>query len=388
MINSLGHYKVNEKVFTSKFEAFLYASKINAQVTFHYFDEVWGPAIDAFNYSAELSLPLLYKHRALQLRDKYNYLVLYYSGGSDSNTILDTFLDNNIKLDEIFVRWPVSMLGKYIASPYDKSPTNMLSEWDFAIKPKLDSIRVKHPNIKITIHDWTEDLKSLNITQDTVYRQNHNFGLPNYAFNESISKTAILEESKGNRVGHIFGVDKPNLKYYGNGTFYLQFNDATVMCSPFQHAHNKTDFDNRVLFFYAPEFPELTLAMAYAAVSCLKNHKTFLEFFKFENIVTYDSQTKTKIYEKYEKLILPSIYPTWNIKTFQAGKPNNFNKLYHPWFYYVFGQEEFSKNEKQVNSSVMELLKEVSPTLKYTNKNNVDVGLAMLQTKSFKLKSI
>ena len=41
--------------------------------------------------------------RALTLREKYKYLKLWFSGGGDSTTVLNTFLRNNIYIDEIIV---------------------------------------------------------------------------------------------------------------------------------------------------------------------------------------------------------------------------------------------------------------------------------------------
>ena len=43
----------------------------------------------------------LLKERCIQLRDKYNYLILYFSGGSDSETTLQSFIRSGIHLDEI-----------------------------------------------------------------------------------------------------------------------------------------------------------------------------------------------------------------------------------------------------------------------------------------------
>lgn len=43
----------------------------------------------------------LKKRRAEQLREKYSYLVLYFSGGADSTTMVNAFLKNNIHVDEI-----------------------------------------------------------------------------------------------------------------------------------------------------------------------------------------------------------------------------------------------------------------------------------------------
>lgn len=39
--------------------------------------------------------------RALQLRETYDHIILYYSGGPDSSTVLQTFREHNIPLDEV-----------------------------------------------------------------------------------------------------------------------------------------------------------------------------------------------------------------------------------------------------------------------------------------------
>jgi len=56
------------------------------------------------HYQVSESLDFLYALRARQLREKYDYLVLYFSGGADSTNILKTFIDNNIFLDEIVMQ--------------------------------------------------------------------------------------------------------------------------------------------------------------------------------------------------------------------------------------------------------------------------------------------
>ena len=43
----------------------------------------------------------LLKNKCLNLREHNNYLRLWYTGGADSQTILNTFVNNNIHLDEI-----------------------------------------------------------------------------------------------------------------------------------------------------------------------------------------------------------------------------------------------------------------------------------------------
>jgi hypothetical protein len=40
----------------------------------------------------------------------------------------------------------------YTPNTKDKSAFNYLSEWDYAIKPVLDEIKISHPKIKIENH--------------------------------------------------------------------------------------------------------------------------------------------------------------------------------------------------------------------------------------------
>ena len=96
-----GYWKVRDKKFINKAEALRFASKVVRPVEYIYFDHVWK------NFDRSLlgkySLDELYKQRALQLREKYDYLILYFSGGADSYNVLRSFIDNGIKIDEVII---------------------------------------------------------------------------------------------------------------------------------------------------------------------------------------------------------------------------------------------------------------------------------------------
>ena len=64
-------------------------------------------AFDAIDWTKEpiKSLKQLFKERAEQIRDLYDYLIIYFSGGSDSITVLNSFLDNNIPVDEVVINY-------------------------------------------------------------------------------------------------------------------------------------------------------------------------------------------------------------------------------------------------------------------------------------------
>ena len=95
-----GYYKVGNQKFYSKAQAILYDQQNHKGIDFIFNDEDFLSA-DWKNEPQE-SLDEIYKQRAQQLREKYDYLVLSYSSGVDSTNILHSFLYNNIHLDEVF----------------------------------------------------------------------------------------------------------------------------------------------------------------------------------------------------------------------------------------------------------------------------------------------
>ena len=100
-----GYYFVDREVIESKVYALIKASEKNTRATWWYYNEIFDNANENFKLH-DASVEAMYRQRALQLRESYDYLILNYSGGADSHNILATFLKNNIKLDHIFV--PVS----------------------------------------------------------------------------------------------------------------------------------------------------------------------------------------------------------------------------------------------------------------------------------------
>ena len=85
----------------------------------------------------------LLKERAQQLRDCYNYIILSYSGGHDSQTILNTFVNNNIYIDEIYIERYARLSGNSLSN----------REQTHGAIPYLNHIRHKIPNTKVTLHD-------------------------------------------------------------------------------------------------------------------------------------------------------------------------------------------------------------------------------------------
>jgi hypothetical protein len=85
MEKNRGYWSVDNQYYTNKVRAILAAQQSNlgyGAISFHYNDEWWNQ-VD-WNIEPDESLQELYIQRAQQLREKYETLILRFSGGADS----------------------------------------------------------------------------------------------------------------------------------------------------------------------------------------------------------------------------------------------------------------------------------------------------------------
>ena len=94
-----GVYRVGDFDFYSKVEAIEMHTKTGIHPYWDFNEAVYRSRDWTVEPSVDLSE--LYRRRAQQLRDKYDYLVLWYSSGADSDNVLRSFLDNDILIDEV-----------------------------------------------------------------------------------------------------------------------------------------------------------------------------------------------------------------------------------------------------------------------------------------------
>lgn len=326
------------KIFFNKAEALVYASQHNLLVKFVYHSQVWNE----FDRSrlGKVSLQALYKERALQLRDKYDYLVLYYSGGADSDNVLQTFLKNKIKLDEICVKWPKPLMdGKFYSSnKTDNSARNYWSEWDYAIKPYLKKLSKKHPDIKITIKDYMNQISKLDFENLFVKFNSLRAGM---IVNTVISDSALKDKK---RVGHIYGIDKPliTLDPTSNDVFMYFTDDCLDLIGL-----NEIDPGSAEPFYWTPDMPNLAYEMAYQVSQYYLFNK---EQRKFIHHRPYLTDEEWKMFRSVKNDIAKKIlYKHWDNR-FQVSKPESASRK--DKFFWIYENSELS--------SVKEILTGVS----------------------------
>ena len=319
-----GHYTVNGEIIENKIYAMLKASETNSDVIWHYWDNIYTDAVLKYKYKE--TLEELYRQRAQQLRDSYDYLILNYSGGADSHNILNVFLKFNIKLDLIYVQWPEQLMNKGLYTPnsIDKSNSNFHSEWDLVIKKDLQWISKIRPNIIIDIGDWSATVKE-SFYHDDLFLNNVT-NLPSIARAQkqnTFSKYESEWTSKGKTVGSIFGVDKTNIVKKEN-QWYFYFVDTAFMTQP------NIDNPNGIEYFYhTPLFPEITITQAKLLIDWYSSNpgKQYLIQAKSERVKkdhTYINWDWSDYYDEISEIaeIYKYVcYPYWDFNRFQADKP-------------------------------------------------------------------
>ncbi len=316
-----GYYKVKDKIFTNKILALIEASTSKENISFHYYDEVYENV--SRNTLGTISLPEWYKIRALQLRDSYDYLVLNYSGGSDSHNILWAFLNNNIHLDCIFVQVPLRLVDKnlYAVNSLDKSNANIYSEWDLVIKKDLEFIAKHFPKIRIELGDFTENF-SENFYDDNIF--NFEAGVtPNFSRSLKLNTRSKFERDmsyNGKTVGSIFGAEKPQIVEKENKIFFY-FNDKGFLSK-----QNDINTESSIEYFYnTPKLPNLAVEMAHQMFLFFQKNKNLMHIIKAKSLRSDTKDWSLKDYysemSDYAEYVKKVCYPYWDFTRFQADKP-------------------------------------------------------------------
>ena len=121
--DKFGYYTVGDRSTYSKLEAIEW-SRINNTNTEWNFNRSVFDFID-WTKEPETDLWEMYKARARQIRESYDYVVLWYSGGSDSHNLLLAWIDAGLKIDEIATTWNYNSTGD-AQNHYNAEITNVV----------------------------------------------------------------------------------------------------------------------------------------------------------------------------------------------------------------------------------------------------------------------
>jgi hypothetical protein len=232
---------LKDKKFYNKIDAVDEAKRLGLSadhIFFHWFPSSWKQ-IDITAEPSE-DYEELKKQRALKLRERYKYIKLFFSGGSDSITALNAFVKNGIHVDEIV---NFNRGGNRHFTWVD--PDN---EVKLSARAYLESIKNLIPNTKITYKEMSgKDIIEYN---KTLTLENKSF----ITFGET-AEFDILPDQKILYLGsdlsttcNLEGGQKPIIFMYGGEWYFGSFD-----------IHNSGFNKFAEEFFFDPEDPRLFL---------------------------------------------------------------------------------------------------------------------------------
>lgn len=357
--NLSGFYTVDGKIFYDKIEAILYANERNLDIEWNYFNEIFY----SINWmeEPETSLDEFYKLRAQQLREKYDYIILFCSGGADSTNMAYSFLKNGIHIDEIYAGAPLSGLKNFKKNNIDISASNVISETFYAQLPFLEDLHSKYPEVRITVNDYFEDM--LNYKEDEWIFKSSDWIHPTTVARYSLEKFDHIKKlcDQGKNVAAIYGCNKPNVIIVGNNFVNLIDDTAINVARP--------AFKNHPVyiepFYTTPDLPLLSVKQSHAVAKWAlePGFENRIKMLSYKAIIPHMMTESTFMGKHwnnaiYERSIVPTIYPSLNYTFFQGEKPNYQIMADHDdWFYDL---HKDTTAHKIMLSDISNFLKEIN----------------------------
>lgn len=296
---------------------------------FYYNDHIFSKLDWKKDIAANISS--LYKLRAQQLRDKYDYLVLRFSGGSDSTQMLESFLKNGIFIDEIVVAMQEKLINRLDRSMMmNDFELKAFLEYEYAVVPYLNKIRNISPNTKITTIDISDDMYDELVNKKFKYLGKNDDELTLRFVAPSMPKSFVplMQRYEHKHISKqntaiVRGLEKPAISINkDDNTIFFNFFDITLS-GALDHQISKTD---HVLedFYWSPDFPLIPIKQSHMIMNKINTDQNFYNKYQaLKNIVRDtrdDERYKSTPAFVLERMYSEVIYPDWNPKTFAGAK--------------------------------------------------------------------
>jgi hypothetical protein len=343
----MGFYTVNNIPFYSKNEAAIFAQKTNSEFKWNFNDEIFKA--NDWTIEPTETLDELYDRRARDLRQQYDYLILSYSGGSDTHNILSSFLRQGLLIDEILVNTN-EKINRIIVN--DSSVTanwNYGAEYKLQIYPRLNEVKNKSPNTRITVVDTSDNiLETFNSANDASWisetREPINVSAItryNYLYFKEVRKRIDKEKS----IAMIVGVEKPCTVIIKN-KFYIAFTDKMANLTPIQQHFQDYTNTHTEYFYWHPSCLKMLTKQAHTIKRWLVENP--------QNQKLWTPETTSQWLKNnglYQNTIKSVIYSTWNSSWFQADKDTRFwyGQIDEWWHRYYSNTKEYAIWKEGIN---------------------------------------
>jgi hypothetical protein len=327
MHHHLGYYRCNGIDFDSKINALLYSATVNQPVQWMFHQDIFGQ--HPWHIEPEQSLDQLYDARARQLREQYDYVILSFSGGADTNNILECFVRQGLHIDEIVINHMGKATAKTtVLDPKIKHSWNFAAEHQLQAVPRLQYIKKHLPQTKITELDVSDSvINALSAFDDVdwvLHRNDHLSVGQLFRYNYFHFGEIKKQFDAGKKVCIIVGIDKPKT-FIRDNKFYLGFIDTVTNITTINDFNKDYHNVTTELFYWSPECAPLLSKQAHTIKNWIQQRPERKKFW------INPSYSTVRLY--HERWLRNLIYTTWDAQWFQADKSTNWwNTEFDTWF--------------------------------------------------------
>jgi hypothetical protein len=371
--DKLGYYRVGEFKTYSKVEAIEAHARTGIHPHWHFNEEVFK----SYNWRVEPteSLEDLYARRAKEIREKYDYVSIFYSGGADSGNIVNTFVDNGLKIDEIVT---------YNFHALDPRRDNFFHAEQYQVSyPKLEELKKRGVSFKHKVIDLSDIVYKIllnpSLQNNLAYWTNSAFGITHLALGfvrESDPDYLRLAEQSLTHA-FIFGIEKPRI-YIVDGKYCIRFVDMIDTGPSIRTQILARDWEHDELFYWAPESCDLICKQGHVLMRFLKKNREIMQI--NEDIRDDNRRIRIPMIEEtfckpgtsdglsYREILNWLIYPGFNPYTFSMGKPMSVLRSL---------RDEYWRKDVIFDQPFQRLTEHLASLDKYwyQNTNNIEAGL-------------
>lgn len=317
MNEEMGYYICDGIKFSSKIKACIYATQNKKSIEWVFNDLL----LNSYPWSIEpeASLDQLYDRRAKQLREKYDYILLAFSGGSDSNNILESFIRQGLHIDEVVHNVMGDYNGIIKLDQNLQQSWNETAEYNFQTIPRLEYVKKMCPKTKISVIDLSGFVfQFLNDAGDESWLD--------YT-RERLNVTGVLRHNflhfkeirkkfdKDKKIALILGVEKPRT-YIKDGVFNLLFTDKALNIATVEEFIQEYSNSTVEYFYSHPDCADMICKQAHTVKKWLECNPQWISAWSPTSLE--DLFRKHRL--MHERLYRTIIYSTWNDDWWQADK--------------------------------------------------------------------
>ncbi len=309
-----GYYTVANKSYLNKIVAYSEALPKGWMPHWNYHEEAFSQV--KWTEEPVESLDELYRQRSMEIRLKYDYVFLSYSGGADSHNIAVSFFKNGLHIDLLASR---SSSESYLDDNITDS-RNMGKESLLAAVPQSQKLRQYSNNVNFKIINWGADIaKAWGQDRQGIARIEEQSSFQASSIVKRRYHEFIPEVERYNNPVMLFGIDKPYV-YHIDGKFYMAFMDPPITGQMMNDITLDPNNPFTLLSYYwHPDAEKILRKQAHIVVNWFKRNPQFMPLLNFPHRNAQNVLPKERI-SAYDEIVNKLIYTHYDPTVWQTKK--------------------------------------------------------------------